>query len=335
MELTYAVEELDESLEAAYRRLLPEQDEVNGQGKLDWRFRRNPHGRGRLAVARDREGDVVGLTAYIPARIVFDGGEAIGWQALDSVVAPEARGLGVFTRLGRTFRAGLPENGAQAIWGFPNANAAPAWFGKLDWTRLEPPPFLVRPLRSGWLTRKLGLKTDLRLTLMRDSGAPLIEGFGPAFDEAARTGAIGGGPGVLRDAAYLNWRLMSCPWTQYRVVGEGGPTGAPSWMASVRAEKHGGSIAYVLGLEGPDRRIGDLLRAELGRLADQGCEMALAWAAPWTAPYAAFRRCGFTPLPERLRPVVLHFGAWAASPGAAALTRPRAWRLAYADSDTI
>jgi hypothetical protein len=63
--------------------------------------------------------------------------------------------------------------------------------------------------------------------------------------------------------------------------------------------------------------------------------VALAWC-PKSAPnYAAFRKAGFVPVPPRLRPIEINFGARALHQRyAAAAANGASWYVSFLDSDT-
>ena len=326
------IEPLNAGIRQAYARLLPEQLEF-GEQFLDWKFDwTSPH-RGRFAVARDQFDRVIGLSGYISAQFRLGGDTSgIGLQAIDSVVAPEARGKGLFTRLAQAMSE-FAQREADLVWGFPNANAAPAWFGKLGWARHGFAPFLVKPLRAAYALRRFGLPFDMSLSLLADNGASPIHSVSDSAIEVWQRFAHGRvNCAVDRSPNYLNWRLFRAPHRTYRVVFDEGNEGG--LIASALVKKHGGYIAYLMEVLG-GRRTRDLLASELGKLKADGAEVALAWSFPWSPNYRVLRQLGFMPLPPRFRPVEIHFGGSAYTEKATASREPESWYLSYLDSDTI
>jgi hypothetical protein len=62
----------------------------------------------------------------------------------------------------------------------------------------------------------------------------------------------------------------------------------------------------------------------------------LAWCPKNALNRAAYRRAGFLPLPDMLRPAEIHFGARALLPDAASVVPDGSkWYLSYLDSDTV
>lgn len=346
--LSFDVRRLDEAIEQAYPRLFPEEADQKSRDLLDWRFRRNPHGPGHFAVAADagRAGDIVGMIALIATRLRMPGGAVPAVQAVDTVVDPHHRGQGLFVKLGRAVHGGSAEHGGQVAWGFPNSNAAPGWFGKLEWRNFGTVPFLFRPLRSGYFLKRISpLLGSLNLPLASrrakpgPSAAP-VERFDAAFTDLWRDFAAGIGCGVDRDADYLNWRLAEHPGAAYRTVADRDAAGPIRAFASTcLLDKHGGRICYVMeAMSRPsdEARLVQLLKSEIARAAAGGADVALAWCPPDAPNRQCYRRAGFLPLPERLRGIAIHFGARRIGPAAPdEVEDARSWYLSYLDSDTV
>lgn len=301
-----------------------------GSAAIDWTFRDNPL---PFCVARSG-GQPVGLSAYVQTRMKLGAGTGIGLQAVDSYVAEAMRGQGLFSRLARSYADAAAARGADLIWGFPNDNAAPAWFGKLGWARHGQVPFLIRPLRAGYFLRRLGLRGDFPLGVRGGAERPPITGLGDWTDALWESFSQTIGCATIRDRAYLAHRLFDAPQAeQYRVVAE--PSAEGALVATRKTERHGARLAYLMEAMGQPDSLSDLLRAELARLRADGTELALAWSLPWSPNYRTLRACGFLPLPERFRPIRIWFGARPVSPQGTPGAIRDSWYLSYLDSDTI
>lgn len=297
---------------------------------VDWAFSTNET---PFAVAR-HEGKIVGMSGYIQSRMRFGAVTGTAFQAIDSFVSESMRGKGVFTQLARAYDDHATRSGADLVWGFPNDNAAPAWFGKLGWHNHGQVPFLIKPLRAGMLGRKIGLPLNFPLTLARDQRLTSVAEIGEWGDSLWDSVGSRIGIGVVRDRAFLNHRLFAGPQAEeYRVVAAP-DSSAPALLATREAEKHGGHIAYVMEAMG-GATLEPLLMSELGRLSDRGAEVALAWSFPWSPNYRTLRRAGFMPLPERLRPIRIWFGGTPKTALAARASQQGHWYLSYLDSDTV
>ncbi len=306
---------------------------VQGDAGLDWTFGAVEAPCPPFCVAR-RDNRIIGLSANIAARVKLGRGEGFAFQAVDSFVSEEARGRRLFSRLAHGFADAAGEAGCDVTWGFPNANAAPAWFGGLGWRNFGQVPFLVRPLNASFLLRKAGLPGAFRLArgARVDSVSP--RQFGIETDDVWAHFSRDIGCAVVRDADALNHRIFGAPHAHdYRVAmyGEGEDR---ALVVSRVVEKHGSRIAYVLEAIG-GAALGPLLASELRKLALEGAQIALAWCFGWSPNYRAYRRAGFLPIPERLRPVEINFGARALSARGAAAEVRENWYLSYLDSDGI
>lgn len=326
--LSISIEAISEDSLAAYSASGMQRGEL-GPRALDWAFKHNPK---PFAVAR-LEGEVVGLSAYIRSNLTLSGRPATALQAVDSFVFDKARGKGVFTALAKAYEQHARQDGADLIWGFPNANAAPAWFGKLGWNRLGQVPFLIKPLRAGFLMRKLRLPLDFPVSFSTDQKLEPISAFGAWSDALWSSMSPRMECTIARDRAFLSHRLFQAPHSaSYRIVAAAHDRGA--FVATTEAQKHGGHIAYLLEAMG-HADLDGLLASEMGRLRDRGVEVVLAWSYPWSANYRTLRKAGFLPLPERLRPIEIWFGSRPLSSRAAAAGQAGKWYVSYLDSDTI
>lgn len=301
-----------------------------GRLAVEWAFRSNT---APFAVARN-DGRIVGISGYIQSRMQFGSEAGIAFQAVDSYVSENMRGKGIFTRLARAYDAHVADLGGDLVWGFPNDNAAPAWFGKLGWHSHGQVPFLIKPLRAGFFCRKFHFPIDFPLTRARDQRLPCVTEIGEWGDALWDSVAPFVGVGTVRDRAFLNYRLFDGTQAgQYRVVASPDLT-APSIVATREAEKHGGRIAYVMEALG-GAALEPLLMSELGRMSSRGVELALAWSFPWSPNYPILRKAGFMPLPERLRPIRIWFGGRPKTDRAALGNQQGQWYLSYLDSDTV
>lgn len=324
-----SIEALSDELMDAYLASGMERGKT-GRPAIEWAFGGNP---APFAVARN-EGRIVGMSSYIQSQMQFGDTVGTAYQAVDSFVSETMRGKGIFTRLARAYDDHAQESGADLVWGFPNDNAAPAWFGKLGWRSHGQVPFLIKPLRLGFFARKLKLPLDFPLTRAQDQKLSPIGEVGSWGDDLWNSVSARIGVGVVRDQAFLNHRLFACPQaSEYRVVADTCPVSS-AIVATRQTRKHEGSIAYVMEALGQSS-LEPLLMSELGRLTARGAEIALTWSYPWSPNYRTLRKAGFMPLPERLRPIHIWFGGTPKTDRAMRSNQFGQWFLSYLDSDTV
>jgi len=322
---------------------------------LRWQYVDNPTGRlfADLAVAGEAGAPerLAAIYATLPVRVRVDGNVRLALQSLDTLTDRDFRGKGLFVSLAQATYARAASEGAAFIYGFPNGNSAPGFYSKLGWQSLDPVPFLIRPLRSRYVSARLKLGRldswvpDVRLAGLRRPRIPgalelvKVERFDEAFTELWSRFASSIGVAVERDATYLNWRLVDKPEESYHRLAlfeRGAPV---AFVAFALKEKHGGRIGYImelLFLPGRQREARTLLHAAVADLARAGADVALAWACGHSPGFSSYLRSGFVPFPTRLRPIELHFGARAFDPLVADVVGRRSnWYLSYLDSDTV
>jgi len=332
VEIAYDLVPFTDAIRDAYLELLPDQGQAIAAGKLEWKFRDNPAGTGMVAIAR-ADGEIIGVNGFMPSRFMLGEREARAYQSMDTIVAPAARGKGVFPALLKCF---YERTDGALIYGFPNASSSPGFFGKLGWSRFGPVPMLFRPLRTGYFLKRFGrLMPDVRVPIL---SRPLRDFERIArFDETAtaawRSFSTGIACALDRDADFLNWRLADHPAEEYDILRA--PDG--SFTVHSVSDKHGGRIGYLMEAIGAGATLAPLISASLRDMAASGADAALAWCLPGSPNYAAHRKAGFYPLPPKLRPVVINFGArpLRSEAGMDAITDPRGWYVSYLDSDTV
>jgi GNAT superfamily N-acetyltransferase len=300
-----------------------------GSAAIEWAFAGNST---PFCIARKDE-RIVGLSAYIKSCIKFGNRTGIALQAIDSFVAPEMRGKGMFTSLARAYAEYATTTDIDLVWGFPNDNAAPAWYGKLGWINHGQVPFMIKPLRAGYFLRKLKLFGDFPLDFSRDQNLQPLDSVGDWADELWEKFSTDVNCSTVRNREFLDYRLLNSPNAQqYRIVAE--QTGDGALVATRETEKHGGRIAYLMEAMGGDS-LKRVLQSELARLRDREVELVLAWCYPWSPNYRQLRACGFLPFPERIRPTRIWFGGRSSSELGKLAEDKFNWYLSYLDSDTV
>jgi hypothetical protein len=330
MKLDYDLVPYSEEIQRAYVELLPEQEQDVARGKLEWKFRHQPSGTGAISVARDQGGRILGLNGFMSGAFKVGGERERGFQSMDTIVSPEARGQGVFGKLLNCF---YDRSEGALLYGFPNLNSSPAFFGKLGWSHFGPVPMLIRPLRTGFfLKRVAGFLPDLPLPNLapRLKSAEEIERFDASATEAWRRFSAGIGCAVERDSEYLNWRIADHPSERYTIL----RSSDGAFAVGNLSDKHGARIGYLMEAVGEAPSLAPLIGECVHRMRSGGAEFVLAWCEPWSPNYRAFRKAGFLPLPTRLRPIVINFGARPVRSANPAITEPRSWYVSYLDSDT-
>jgi GNAT superfamily N-acetyltransferase len=315
---------------------------------LEWQYRDNPTRELFVNVAYDEpSARFAAIYASLPVFARIDGQKRLALQSLDTLTDRDFRGKGLFVQLAQQTFDAARSSGAAFIYGFPNGNSAPGFFGKLGWSSLDPMPFLVRPLRTRYVLAKvprLGAFArrlpDIPLVYGEPRvGAVKIDQFDERVTRLWSEFARGIGFAVERDAAYMNWRLRAKPDGDYSILGVLDQNELVAMVAFVVREKHGGRIGYVMecmwrtGAEDVGRK---LLLLAVSRMAAQQADAVLAWCFAHSPNYRAFLRAAFVPLPKRLRPIELHVGVRPFDNSLQPqIIERRNWYMSYLDSDTV
>ncbi len=321
---------------------------------LKWQYLDNPTGKlfVDFAVPVGEEGRAAAIYSVMPVYVRLNGAVVLGTQSLDTLTDVDFRGRGLFVKMAQNVFGRCERDGVAWVYGFPNGSSAPGFFRKLGWSRLDPVPFLVRPLRANYFLRRvkplaaLAAKAppiplgDLRrVRLPRAQEVRPLTKFDANSDALWERFAQGIGAAVQRDARYLTWRLLAKPDQKYRVLGLYENSQLVAFCAFDVQDKHGGRIGYVLELlHEPGRvEVGErLLQEAVAEMAGEGAEAVLAWCLDHSPNRRAYAKNGFWTLPERVRPIELHCGVRPlAAPLEANLGNRRNWYLSYLDSDTV
>lgn len=331
-EIVISIEDFGPNIVAAYSALLPHQDQAIAAGKLDWKFNRNPAGKGKIAVARI-ESQVVGLNGFMACTIGDGNKRLAAFQSMDTIVTPAARGRGVFNRMVAAFQE---NSDGDLIYGFPNLNSSPGFFGKLGWTLIGPPPMLIKPLRAGIFLKRLHaglpdfpLPTLHRRPVPMDELARFDDRVSQVWQDFVERNRIRFS--LLHDATFLNWRLFEHPIARYRVF----TIDHRAYVAICTERKHGGTVGYIMDTFGESGRVASLLHNVTAMMRDDGADAIFAWNFAHLSNRDAFRAAGFYSLPDRIRPIRLNFGARALRDPITKLPKPNNWHVSYLDSDTV
>ena len=337
--ISYTIEPYSSSIREAFARLFP--DEPDKLADVDWRFGPPEGNSAKFAISRKND-EIVGMIALVPTPLQGRFGTLKGFQAIDTVVDPAARGKFIFIRLGKIIHES-PLVDADLVWGFPNALAARGWFGKLGWERFGSVPFLIKPFRTGYFLGQMWnplRHINIPLNWRRPSkDVSIVTELDDRWDGLWARCRDEFGLAVDRSSHWLRWRLEK-PKANYRYAMKVGTDGAQAVVITRIAQKHGAMICYVMEALAPlehRRTLVKLLRSELRRAASNGADLALAWCPKDAPNRQAYSRAGLFGLADRFRPIQIHFGGrWLAS--GAALGKAllgEQWYLSYLDSDTV
>lgn len=175
---------------------------------LRWQFFEPPAGHARLYGLEDRYGTLVALYAAVGQKISIKGGTVIGRMVQDVMTDVQYRGRGFLHHLSAVCLADM-RKACEVGYTFPNEKSERS-FSRNGWSALCPVP-----------ARKKTLMPASAATISCDSN---IVSVSTDFDTSVSEvwDSCGLSVGVVRDAAFLNWRYRK-PATQYHkfLIGEG------------------------------------------------------------------------------------------------------------------
>ena len=99
-------------------------------------------------------GEIAAIYAVAPVPMQVGARRVWGAQSLDTMTDARHRGRGLFKTLAAAVYGRCAEAGFGLVYGFPNGNSAPGFFGRLGWVEIAPVPFKVVPLRSRYLAQR-------------------------------------------------------------------------------------------------------------------------------------------------------------------------------------
>jgi len=183
-----------------------------------WEYQRNPCGH-EIVVAEEAGGRIVGHYACVPSRAKLRDRIVQCGQGVDSMVSREYRaGLkseGLFLKTARYYfeTHGLPAKNAFG-YGFPNKRALRVGVRMLAYQPVFAP---VRALGRNLFQHR----DDADLPGYGDPGTDIVglDRMDERADRLWERVAVGVRLGIVRDACYLNWRYVDCPYANYLAFG--------------------------------------------------------------------------------------------------------------------
>jgi hypothetical protein len=300
--------------------------EVSDSRYLEWLYLRNPDGE---AVVHTEEDDK-GLRAQFvltPRRYLVRGEIVKGALSLNTITREDARGKGLFRKLGDLSFESLPSESIGFITGFPNRASLKGFIGGLGYSLLGKVPFLFKPLQLHRLpailfhSRRIRKGEDLSFAVPFSSvfrskkWAVTAEPFTAPFLDDLLTEINGTrSNSTYRTSGYFSWRYGSCPTRSYvLLVAADGTSGKPLAYAVLRGvELMGwrcGAVVDIGCRAGEDsvEALEFLLTVAATRFRKAKMDMMVAACTSGSPEYRALRASGLVRIPDLLLPQPLHF----------------------------
>lgn len=272
----------------------------------------------------------------------------IGSQSLDTITDIDYRGKGLFIKLAKDVYQKAADDGVALVYGFPNGNSIHGFKSKLEWEVLDPVPFMIKPIKTSYFSNKISVFKWLpnfnvsfskysksnKFRIEEDFSFPeMVTPLWESFSNKI-------GVAVQRDKKYLDWRYIQKPFENYKIAHCYSENNTYlGYIVYVIKEKHGGKIAYIMELvfDLKSQKAGrKLLQYAINQIKKENADCILSWCMDHSPNYNVFKKEFFFKLPEKFRPIELHFGARAFNKELATTINNRNnWYLSYSDSDTV
>jgi len=324
---------------------------------FEWKYRSNPYvDHVPVLVAVDDRGDVVGARPLFVVPLAIAGERTLALQPGDTMVHPDHRRRGLFTRMTERTIERYRDHEAALFFNFPNANSRPGYM-KLGWRTVGSVSTYYRIQRpSTWLEvdGRLGRAVETVANTAAALGTSIVDATVPAGDGLTinrhddvpttllaslyeRTSPSG--IHAVRDAEYVRWRYGNPQWSYRTYVAQ--TNGSPR-AAAIVGRRDDGETVRITDLV-PLRPAKSALTALCSAITMEYAH-ADAILAPPTFATSVRRRFGFLddarlPLsamtkPRTLvtRPVVPETTGWTIAD--TTLTEASNWTITFTEQDT-
>ncbi len=316
--------------------------------KIRWQFLESHLNQQFVDIAVDSENNkTAAIYAIAPVQFHIKREVFTGSQSLDTITDKDYRGQGLFIKLAKDVYRKAEEQGVKVVYGFPNGSSIHGFRKKLGWQVLDPVPFLIKPLQSRYFTKKIkalswlpNIQLAYNTAISKEISISENFDFPDEVDEIWNSFAKNIEIAVHRNKEYLTWRYLKKPGENYKILHAYAEAGEYiGYLVYCVKEKHGGKVAYIMEyVYRPDRErlATNLLKTAINHIIDQKADCILAWCMTHSPNYQLFHRSRFITMPERLRPIELHFGARSFDASLDSIIYNRQnWYLSYSDSDTV
>lgn len=316
----------------------------------EWKYSRTPS---KLIAIAELNNEVVGHMALVPLKMKTGNGTAMGCQAVDLVVHPDARRRGVFLSLAR-FLVEHSEKEGMALWyGIPNT---PAYGGHMKYGWFDVGDIRVRVRLLD--THRVVLRRHRRLKDL----SPLVKVFAGLFDGSMSTfqrvgrmksekvvieecGTFDGRMdtlwrevsarleiAVVRDREYLNWRFADRNDKDYAIFLAQTDDFVLGYVVLATKQDEEIKIGYIVDILGNQYEVfKNLIQYSVDYLGASDVDEVVFWSPPALKSPGLLRRNGFLSSSERNVKLIARIGL----PGLSQrkISQSRNWYFTMGDSD--
>ena len=327
--------------------------DINGSQKktenIIWQFLDNPEKKSIVNIDYDEEKNRT-ASIYASFCVKFKIGNSFyeALQSLDTMTDVNYRGRGLFVKAANDVYIKAKETNMAFVYGFPNGNSIHAFKKRLEWKVMDPVPFLIKPLKSKYFTDKISalrFLPDFNLSIFKfrkNSNYQIKEAnyfpkeINNIWDEFSNNIKVA----VNRNKEYLDWRYIKKPNEFYKIAHCYGEDSLylGCCVYTVK-DKHKGKIGNIMELiyDLNNSKSGELLLSfAVDKIKKTEADCVLAWCFNHSPNYNCLKNELFFKIPEKYRPIELHFGARVFNEDLEDVVNNRDnWYLSYSDSDTV
>ena len=115
---------------------------------FEWKYEENPYTDGVEMFVAEHDGDLVGARPFFPLEMSIGGDRHLGFPLADTMVHPEHRRQGLFTRMNNAAIERHEDSDVTYFFNFPNHNSRPGYL-KLGWEIVAEPRTYYRLQNPG------------------------------------------------------------------------------------------------------------------------------------------------------------------------------------------
>lgn len=344
----FKIKNISDDTIGIYKKCFDDNGSPKSELKIRWQFLENPIKEKFVDIAIEVEKNkAAAIYAISPVKFKLQEQEILASQSLDTITDVDYRGQGLFIKLAKNVYSNAKENNIELVYGFPNGNSIHGFSKKLDWKVLDPIPFLIKPINTSYFTKKINklswlpnvkiaFKKSLDHNIIIKEEFTFNEQVDIIWEKFSKTFKVS----IQRNKEYLTWRYLNKPNEDYKILHAYTQTGNYiGFVVYCVKGKHGGKIGYIMEYMYDPKYKNEshnLMKEATNRIIDQKADCILGWCFEYSENYSGYEKVGFYSLPEKLRPIELHFGVCTFNKSIDDIVLDRKnWYLSYSDSDTV
>lgn len=306
-----------------------------------WQYH-NPFGELSAWVYDDGAGRIVGHYANYPVPVLLGGEVAVAGIAVDAAISPSHQNRRLMRPLNEALYRHSAEKGMRVSLAYPSNPIAVKGIRSAGWLEVARLRTLVLAVDDAWLAKRFKAPRFLA-RVVRGIGFRIGRGDAgsevgappPGLDALWSHTLTAGGVrnGIIRDAAWWQWRYADSPMSEYRYFEVRRGQQLAGAACVVVREDFGGRFAYLLELMAVDAAAArGVVRAVASNVRDIS---GIATVAVDGGPlHRLARSAGLRTLPQRLEPKGLWFG-FVDNDGTTSHLTSQPWHIGWGDLDHL